>query len=70
MAHLVINIDGTLVDCDHGVWCEHCALPSAYTLHIVLTPVSNPTHVMGRLKVTRCDDCGRRIRTPEPAPPQ
>ena len=58
---LVLHLEGTPIRTLTGVWCPHCHLPSGYTVHVALTMCTDPTHILARIALTRCTECGQRI---------
>jgi len=41
----------------HGLWCDHCLLPSRYRMALV-----NPRTLHRYTTLTACDDCGQQER--------
>lgn len=57
---MVIEMHVLTGDAIHGLWCPHCALPSAATVPIVGV---NPEtlRLILRTEGTWCLDCGRQL---------
>lgn len=47
-----------LVGVQESVWCDHCRLPSAFTVRLVLVSRYDPTRWLGRTEMTTCRECG------------